>query len=61
VVKWHGFLTVLIPIPGTVVVIAAAQIWNTALVALVASIGGSLGEISGYLEGSLAGHIGVVI
>jgi len=44
-------LSIVLPIPGTVVVIAAASIWNPALVALVASVGGTLGEISGYLLG----------
>jgi uncharacterized membrane protein YdjX (TVP38/TMEM64 family) len=44
-------LSVILPLPGTVVVIAAAGIWNTALVALVASIGGTLGEVSGYVVG----------
>jgi len=46
-------LSVVMPIPGTVAVIAAAARpeLNIALVALVASIGGTLGEISGYLVG----------
>jgi len=44
-------LTIVLPVPGTVVVIAAAGIWNTPLIALVASIGGTLGEVSAYLLG----------
>jgi uncharacterized membrane protein YdjX (TVP38/TMEM64 family) len=44
-------LSVVLPLPGTVVVIAAAGIWNTPLVALVASIGGTLGEVSAYMVG----------
>ena len=44
-------LSVLLPLPGTVVVLAAADIWNPALVALVAGIGGALGEISAYMVG----------
>lgn len=44
-------LSIVMPLPGTVVVIAAAEIWNTPLIALVASIGGTLGEISGYVLG----------
>lgn len=44
-------LSIVLPVPGTVVVIAAAGIWNTPLIALVASIGGTLGEISAYLLG----------
>ena len=31
--------------------VIAAAIWNTALIALVASIGGALGESTGYLLG----------
>lgn len=41
-------LSVVLPLPGTVVVLAAAKIWNPWLVALVASLGGTLGELSGY-------------
>jgi len=44
-------LSIVLPLPGTVVVLAAAGIWNTPLIALVASIGGTLGEISAYLLG----------
>lgn len=44
-------LSILLPLPGTIVVLAAADIWNPALVALVAGIGGSLGEISAYIVG----------
>jgi len=44
-------LSIVLPLPGTVVVVAAAEIWNTPLIALVASIGGALGEISGYALG----------
>jgi len=44
-------LTVLLPLPGTVVVLAAADIWNPPLIALVAGVGGALGEISGYIVG----------
>ena len=44
-------LSVLLPLPGTVVVLAAADIWNPALVAIVAGIGGAIGEISAYMLG----------
>jgi uncharacterized membrane protein YdjX (TVP38/TMEM64 family) len=44
-------LSIVLPLPGTIVVLAAADIWNPLLVALVASIGGTLGEISAYLLG----------
>jgi len=44
-------LSILLPLPGTVVVLAAADIWNPAIIALVAGIGGALGEISAYVVG----------
>lgn len=44
-------LSIVLPLPGTVVVLAAADVWNPLLVALVASVGGTLGEISAYLVG----------
>ena len=44
-------MSIILPLPGTLVVIAAAEIWNTPLVALVASVGGTLGELSGYVVG----------
>lgn len=44
-------LSIFLPLPGTVVVLAAADVWNPVLVALIAGIGGTLGEISGYLLG----------
>ena len=44
-------MSIVLPLPGTVVVLAAADVWNPLLVALVASIGGTLGEISAYLLG----------
>ncbi len=43
--------TVLMPAPGPAVVIVAATIWNPAWVAVVASIGGTIGEMTGYLVG----------
>ncbi len=50
-VTFISSLSVVLPLPGTVLVIAAAAIWNPVLVALVASIGGTLGELSGYAVG----------
>jgi len=50
-VTFVSSLSIILPVPGTIVVITAAGIWNPPLVALVASIGGTLGEISGYLVG----------
>ncbi|MDO8568869.1 MAG: VTT domain-containing protein [Dehalococcoidales bacterium] len=48
-------LTIIAPVPlAVVVMITAATKWNPALVALAASIGGTIGELSGYY----AGYIG---
>lgn len=44
-------LSIVLPVPGTLIVIAAATRFNTPLVALVASVGGTLGEVSGYFVG----------
>ncbi len=50
--------TVIVPVPiATTIMIAAASKWNLLLIALVASIGGSLGEISGYYVGYLGKRI----
>ena len=43
--------TIVIPAPGAAVVIAAASIWNPIIVAMVASVGSSLGELTGYYAG----------
>ena len=46
--------TIVLPVPvGTVLVIAAGATWNPAIVAIVASIGGTIGELSGYYAGYL--------
>ena len=52
-VMFVSSLSVVLPIPGTFVLITAAGmgIWSLPLLALVASVGGALGEISGYLVG----------
>jgi membrane protein YqaA with SNARE-associated domain len=45
-------LTVLAPVPIAVsVMITVARIWNPALSALAAALGGSIGELSGYYAG----------
>jgi len=45
-------LTIVAPVPvATGIMIAAATKWNPALVAFAASLGGVLGELSGYLVG----------
>jgi len=46
--------TIIFPAPGVAVVMAAASKWNPVIVALVASVGGTLGELTGYY----AGHLG---
>ena len=47
-------LTIVVPVPiATAVMIAAASQWHPALIALAASLGGALGELSGYYAGYL--------
>jgi len=46
--------TIIVPAPGVAIMIAAAAKWDPVLVALVASVGGTLGELTGYY----AGHLG---
>jgi len=41
----------------TPIMVAAAQIYNPALIALAAALGGTTGELSGYLAGSLGKKI----
>ncbi|MEW6143257.1 MAG: VTT domain-containing protein [Chloroflexota bacterium] len=43
--------TIIIPAPGIALIIALATQWNPVIVAVTASIGSSLGEMSGYLAG----------
>lgn len=49
--------TIILPAPGAALVIAAASIWNPIIVALVASAGSALGEITGYYAGYLGKKI----
>ena len=49
--------TIIFPVPGTAVVMTAAAIWNPVIVAIVASIGASLGEITGYWAGRVGENI----
>lgn len=46
--------TIIFPAPAIALVVAAAAKWDPTLVAIVASIGGTLGELVGYY----AGHLG---
>ncbi len=43
--------TILMPTPGPAVIVAAAAIWNPTWVAMVGSVGGTIGEVTGYLAG----------
>lgn len=43
--------TIFIPAPGIIVVLVAAAKWNPILVALLASVGGTLGELTAYYAG----------
>ena len=52
--------TIIAPVPLAIsIMIAAATEWNPVLVALAASIGGSLGELSGYYAGYLGKKIAI--
>lgn len=53
-----GNMTIIAPVPFAIsIMVAAATNWNPVLVALAASIGGSLGELSGYYAGYLGKKI----
>jgi len=53
-------LTILAPVPLAVsIMIVAATKWNPALIALFASMGGALGELSGYYAGHLGRKIAI--
>ena len=53
-------LTVIAPIPiATAIMIAAATRWNPIAVSFFASVGGALGELSGYYAGYLGKRIAI--
>ncbi len=53
-------LTIIAPVPFAVsIMIALATKWNPALIALAASIGGTIGELSGYYAGYLGRRIAI--
>lgn len=53
-------LTIIAPVPFALsIMIAASTRWNPALVALFASVGASLGEMSGYYAGYLGRKIAI--
>jgi len=43
--------TILFPAPGVAIIMAAAARWDPVIVALVASVGGTLGELTAYYAG----------
>ncbi len=52
--------TIIAPVPvATAIMIAAATKWDPVMVALAASIGGTLGELSGYYAGYLGKRIAI--
>ncbi len=53
-------LTIIAPVPFAVsIMIAAAAKWNPVLIALSASVGGTIGELSGYYAGYLGKKIAI--
>jgi membrane protein YqaA with SNARE-associated domain len=46
-----SYATVILPVPGLLVISAMGAIFNPLLVALVAGVGAALGELTGYLAG----------
>jgi len=53
-------LTILAPVPFAVsVMMSAATKWNPALIALFGSIGGTIGELSGYYAGYLGRKLAI--
>jgi uncharacterized membrane protein YdjX (TVP38/TMEM64 family) len=53
-------LTIIVPVPiGLSIMIAAATVWNPVLVALVAAVGASIGELSAYLAGYLGRKVAI--
>jgi membrane protein YqaA with SNARE-associated domain len=44
-------LSIILPIPGIIILIAMGTIFNPILIAVAGAAGGSLGEISGYILG----------
>ncbi len=53
-------LSILVPVPIIIsIMLAAAAIWNPILIALFGSMGGTIGEISGYYAGYLGKKIAI--
>ncbi|MHB1131714.1 MAG: VTT domain-containing protein [Chloroflexota bacterium] len=52
-----GNATVLLPMPGLATVVAAGALWNPLLVGLAGGLGGSIGELTGYVAGRGANEL----
>ncbi len=53
-------LTIIAPVPiGITILVTAAATWNPVMVALAASVGASIGELSGYYAGRLGRKIAI--
>jgi membrane protein YqaA with SNARE-associated domain len=50
-VSFLASCTIVLPAPGAAIVIAAAAIWNPIIIAMISSVGSTLGEITGYYAG----------
>ncbi|MFC1968714.1 YqaA family protein [Chloroflexota bacterium] len=51
IVSMLSSATIIFPAPGVAILMAAAARWNPAWVALAASVGGTLGEVTAYYVG----------
>ena len=52
-----GSLTIILPVPGLIILIALAASFNPVLIAVAGSTGGTLGETSGYVLGYSGRHV----
>ncbi len=51
VISFLAYATVFLPAPGVAVIFTMGAVFNPLLVALVAGVGASLGELTGYMAG----------
>jgi len=52
-----GSLTIVLPVPGILILFALATVFNPFLIAIAGSTGGTIGELSGYALGFSGRHI----
>jgi len=52
-----GSLTIVLPVPGILILIALSTVFNPFLIALAGSTGGTIGELSGYVLGYSGRHM----